>query len=119
MTVQQNTYTYRPGVLIAGEFPVVTDSITVAQGQVLRKGAILGRNKAGLYVLSEAGATDGSKEPLVILADDVDASDSAQAVTCYLSGQFNSKSLHFGAGHTPDSVAHKLRVLNIYLTNTI
>lgn len=105
--------------LIAGDFPIVTQTITIAAGQNLQQGAVLGRNKAGSYVLSVASASDGSKNPTVVLAEGVNATDKEREAVCYLSGQFNANALHFGEGHTPESTAHNLRILNIYLTNTL
>lgn len=111
---------YTPSSLFAGEYPIVTQSIKIAQGQQLSKGALLGRiETSNQYVLSNATAKDGSKLPSVVLAEDVDALQGEINAVCYLSGQFNTNALTFGDGHTPQSVTNHLRQLNIYLTNTI
>jgi len=49
----------------------------------------------------------------------VDSASGETESVCYLSGQFNSNDLVFGAGHTAESTQHNLRLLNIYLTNTL
>ncbi len=111
---------FKPDNLIAGDFPIVTRSITVAVGQALTRGAVLGRISVnGQYVLSQAKASDGSETPSVILAHNIDTTNSECEAICYLSGQFNSDALIFGAGITPESAVHTLRQLNIYLTETV
>lgn len=107
---------YTPSNLVAGDFPLVTDSITIALGQNLKEGAVLGQIKAnGYYVLSVSTATDGSEVPAAILAEGVDTTMGEIRSVCYLSGQFNAKALSFGAGHTPETTRKNLRLLNIYL----
>lgn len=111
---------HTPYTLFAGEYPIVTQSIKIAQGQQLSKGSLLGRvETSNQYVLSLSNAKDGSKLPSVVLAEDVDATQGEVSAVCYLSGQFNTSALTFGDGHTPQTVANHLRQLNIYLTNTI
>lgn len=111
---------YNPSNLIAGEFPIITQAIKVASGQVLTRGSVLGQiNTSGLYVLSQSGVKDGSEKPSVVLAEDVDASQGEIEAVCYLSGQFNSKALSFGTGHTPEKVMNHLRQFNIYLSSIV
>lgn len=111
---------FNPSNLVAGDYPIITQAIKVASGQVLAKGAVMGQiTTSNLYVLSQAGTKDGSEKPSVVLAEDIDASQGEVEAVCYLSGQFNTKALTFGAGHTPEKVMNHLRQLNIYLTNTI
>ncbi|MFO1259064.1 MAG: head decoration protein [Gammaproteobacteria bacterium] len=106
--------------LIAGDFPIVTKGITIATGQILKRGALLGRVQAsGKYLLSLAGANNGSENPVAILGADVDATSGDIESVCYFSGQFNTTALTFGTGHTATSAAHILRILNIYLTETV
>lgn len=103
--------------LISGDYPIVTESITLAAGQNLKRGAVLGRQTSGHYVLSSATATDGSEQPIAVLAEDVDATNSETVGVCYLSGQFNATALTIGDGLTSESIKHPLRLLNIYLTH--
>jgi hypothetical protein len=111
---------YKPDNLIAGDFPLVTQSITIAAGQTLERGAVLGRISAnGQYVLSQVKASDGSESPNVVLAQNIDTTDGESEATCYLSGQFNSAALTFGAGHTTGSAMHTLRQLNIYISESV
>lgn len=109
--------THTPDNLIAGDYPIVTESIRLAAGQTLARGSVLGQIQAdGQYTLSDSNAADGSEVPVAILAENTDSSLGVAESVCYLSGQFNSKSLVFGAGHTAESIKPSMRVLNIYLT---
>ena len=97
--------------------PIVTGNGTLAAGQSLPEGAVLGKITAsGKFVLSVAAAADGSETPVGILADAVDASaDDVSGITWYKSGQFLASNLTFGDGHTADSARDGLRDLNIYI----
>lgn len=120
MTEYKTLGQYTPPNLIAGDFPIVTQAVTIAAGQTLSAGAVLGRIQAnGRYVLSTATANDGSEAPMVVLAQPINTTNGEEEAVCYLSGQFNTKAVLLGAGHTTESVSHPLRILNIYLTNTL
>ena len=111
---------FTPDNLIAGDFPVVTDTVTIAAGQVLQRGAVLGKITAsGQYVLSDAGATDGSQTPDAILAEDVDATGGDVQAPVYLTGSFNARRLQLGAGHTIAGVKTALRAKSIFIKDTV
>ena len=61
--------TYIPEQLSAGDFPVVTDAVTIGLNQDLKVGSVLGQDAAGDYILSLAAAEDTSKTPTVICAE--------------------------------------------------
>lgn len=110
------TESYTPDRLHAGDFPIRTLDVTIASGQNLTRGALLGKITAsGKYVLSLAAAADGSEVPSAILAEDVDASAGDKQGIVYVSGDFNENAITYGTGHTADSVRAGLRDLNIYL----
>ena len=112
--------TFTPDRLLAGAFPTVTESITLATGQVLTRGALLGKvTGSGEYVLSLAAAADGSQTPVAVLADDADTTLGAATGAAYLSGEFNDNAITFGTGHTAASVKDALRDLNIYLKTPV
>ncbi len=107
---------YTPDQLHAGDFPIRTLDVTIASGQNLTRGALLGKITAsGKYVLSLAAAADGSQTPVAILAEDVDATGGDKSGIVYVSGDFNENAITYGTGHTADSVRAGLRDLNIYL----
>lgn len=114
------TSEFVPDQLIAGRLQLVTDTVTVAAGQVLGRGAVLGKITAtGKYVLSTAAANDGSQVPSIILADAVDASGGDKLAGVYLAGEFNAGKLILGAGHTIASIKDTLRDAGIYLKTAV
>lgn len=107
---------YTPKEIYASEHPRITRGVTIAAGQVLERGALLGKVTAsGAYVLSVAAAEDGSQTPVAVLADDVNASAAADGAVVYEAGHFEGRHLTYGAGHTADSVRAGLRTLGIYI----
>lgn len=107
---------YSPDLLVAGDFPRITRSVTLATGQNLVRGAVLGKITAsGKYVLSASAANDGSQTPVAVLVDDCDASGGDKTVGIYESGEFLGSALTLGAGHTLASIRDGLRDLNIHI----
>jgi len=105
---------FDPTSLVAGDVPLVHRTITLASGQNLKRGAVIGRvTSGGKYKLSLTAASDGSQTPDAILATDVDAS--AGDVTCaaYFSGEFADEIITaasgYGASHTADTVNEAFR----------
>jgi len=115
-----NNGEYVPCNLLAGEFPRVERLITIASGQNLTKGSVLGKITAdGKYKLSLATSNDGSEVPDVVLAEDIDATNAEGQAVVYFSGEFNSKALKLGAGHTIQSISAELRLRNITLRQNL
>lgn len=113
---QEGTYT--PDALMAGDSSdVVAKKVIVLAGQVLARGAVLGKVTAsGKVLLSAAAAADGSQVPDAILADDnVDATAGDVEAMAYFSGSFNGAALTFGAGHTAASTFDALRDKGIFI----
>lgn len=106
---------YTPDSLIAGDFPIITDMVLIAAGQVLSRGAVLGIDAAGKYKLAEAAAEDTSKAPSVILTEAVDTSEGEAAAPVMLTGEVLGDALQIGDGHTADSVKAALRPVSIYV----
>jgi hypothetical protein len=79
---------------------MVDQSVTIANGQNLVRGSVLGRITAsGKYVLSVAAANDGSQVPrAVMLHDLVTTADTVTGVA--VGGAFIAPALVLGAGHT-------------------
>jgi len=108
--------TFTPDKLIAGEYPIVTDIVTIDTG-VLTRGTCLGKITAtGKYVICDsAGTDDGRRTPVAILAEDVDATSADVQAVVYLSGSFNAAAVTFGGTDTAATHRAALRDLNIYL----
>ena len=113
--------TYVPSNLIAGETSLVSDSVTLASGENIKRGSVLGKVTAdGKFKLAVDASTDGSKEPVAIAIEDVDATaGDVTNVGVYIKGEFNQRALIFGAGVTVDNSKDKLRDVGIYIKSTI
>lgn len=112
--------TYSPDLLIGGDHPIRTLGVTVASGQNLTRGALVGKiTVGGKVILSLSAAADGSEEPYGILGEDVDASGGDKVSFVYVAGDFNSNSMTFGTGHTAANVRDGLRDKSIYLHDAV
>jgi hypothetical protein len=110
---------YQPDQLVSGEFPRVARSGTIAAGQNLPKGAVLGRVTAsGELKLSATAAGDGSEKVYAVLAEAIDTTGGAATAPIYLTGEFNPADLTFGTGHTAASTGDALRAHSIFLRAT-
>lgn len=110
-----------PDTLIAANAWLLVDRlVTVQQGQRLPRGAVLGRVTASdKYVLSAVESDDGSEVPDLVLAQDVDTTEGDKPALAYARGDFDSRALTLGAGHTIDSITEGLRVKGITLMRSI
>lgn len=89
---------------------------TLASGQNLKRGALVGRiTTGGKYVLSLAAASDGSQAPAGVLVHDTDATAGDVEALVYQRGDFNQAAMTFGTGHTPASVRDALRDAGIFI----
>jgi len=71
---------------------------------------------SGEYVKSLAASVDGSQAPLVVLAEDIDATSAAVTTSSFQTGDFISSFLKLGAGHTVASVREGLRARGIFIS---
>ena len=96
------TETYTPDNLVADiDLAVSTEIVTIKQGEVRTRGALLGKITAeDKYILSLSAAADGSQDPRRILAEDVDATAADVEAIVYKSGAFNVNSMTLGTAHT-------------------
>jgi len=107
---------YAPDNVVGGGTQLVSETGTLAGGQSLPRGAVIGRITAsGKVTLSTAAATDGSQVPYGILYDEFDATAGDMRCGYYIAGEFNGHVLTLGAGHTLASVRDVLRAGGIYL----
>lgn len=112
---------YTPDSLIASNAHLLVGrKVTILSGQVLARGAVLGKiTTGGKYQLSASAATDGSETPDLILAESADAADGDVTALAYERGDFNSNALTLGAGHTVASIRDGLRAKGITLLAAI
>lgn len=114
-----NPYDYRWG----SDNSVETRTVTLAAGQVLKKGSVLGRIDAtGEYVLcaktkADASAVnDGSQRARLVLASSVDTTGGSKKGVTYTKGTFPKTRVSVGTGHTLLTAEEDLRDLGIYLS---
>ena len=112
------TFTYDD--ILAGDFPVVTESVTIASGQNLVRGTVLGKiTSGGKYVKSLSASSDGSQTPDAILLEDCDASEADKVAPVAISGSLNPNALTYGDSHTAASIKAGLRAKSIFLKDTV
>lgn len=97
--------TYTPDDLIAGSFPIDTQAETIASGEEIKRGSVLGRVTATKKLkVSVAAAEDGSKIPVFIAIHDLGELAADLETPVYKAGAFRASRLVLGEGHTVDSV---------------
>jgi len=108
--------TYTPDNLIAGDFPLVSDEVTVISGQNVARGCVLGKITAsGKYTACDQLASDGSQTPEAVLAQATDASGGdVTKAPVYLTGEFNSSLLTFGATTTAADLKAAMRTKSLF-----
>lgn len=83
--------TFDPNGLVVNDYPIKHKPVTYAAGEVVSRGAAIGRVTAsGEYKKSVAGAGDGSEVPAAIAAEDVDATAGAVMGPAYFSGSYDA-----------------------------
>ena len=101
--------------LFAGTYPIVKGAVTVADGQTLTRGAVLGIVTAsGEALLLDTAAVDGSENFYAILLEDVTTSGATQVAPVALSGEFQTQALSFGGATTYADVIDDARDKNCY-----
>lgn len=101
--------------LIAGDFPLVTDTETVLTGLDLERGTLMGKITAtGQIQACDHTASDGSETPFGVLAEDIDTSGGAATGLIYLTGIFDSSKLTFGGSTAIADVKDAMRNVNLY-----
>lgn len=112
--------TFTQDNLFAGETPVpVTQVETLLSGQSVVRGALLGKDGDGKFLLSLAAAVDGSEVPIAVALETVDATAGDTKIAVAYTGVFNIAALTIGTGHTAASVSDALQARQIYLRNNL
>ena len=119
LTVQLASTSYDN--LIVGGFDVLPEAITVASGENLVRGAVVGRVTAdGKIRLADTGNVDGSETAYAVLLDDVDASAADRPGIIARTGVFNQRQLTFGTGHdeTTQATIDQLEARMIFMRDS-
>jgi|AntDeeMetagen285_2_1112576.scaffolds.fasta_scaffold00458_6 hypothetical protein len=112
------THTYERDNLLSGDFPLVTRAVTIASGQTLARGAILGNNGTA-YVQADSTLVDGSEAAVAILAENVDATGGDTPAIAYLTGQFNERAVGVTGSDTAAGFRDALRAYSIFLEPSV
>lgn len=117
MAMAADLGTYTPDNLIVGhKQPMVTDTLTIAAGQTLKRGAVLGLvEDSGKAKLLDKSATDGSQKFYAILAENINAQAEDKVAPVYLAGEFNAGALAFAEGTTANDIKTAARMASVYL----
>ena len=114
-----------PDNVIAGNTQIVTDSVTVKSGTVLKVGSVVGvasATDAGLKTVIESKktASDGSEKPYGIAVTAVDASaGDVMNVPVYIKCEYNIRAVEVDASWKIDEMKDALRPQGINLKNTV
>ena len=103
--------TNTPDNLLAGDFPLVTDWLSIPVG-ILKRGTVL---------TSDGEAMEAGGEPFAVLAEDVDASGGAKQAPIFLTGEFIKNCLLLSGGDAVSDAADiaALRALSIFAKASI
>lgn len=105
-----------PAALLAGDFPRRFMTVTIAAGQQLAAGAVLGEvTTGGEYKLAASAAADGSETPTVVLWEAVDTTDAAASGEALLCGDVRAEALTIGDGLTAADVKKALRPFSLFV----
>jgi len=115
--------TYFYDGLIAGDFPITTDRQTLLSGQVLTRGALLGKitdsgANEGKLKQCDSSNTDGSQTPYAILVEDADATGGDAVIDVYLTGTFNGAKIGTLTGDDVFDFKDRLRGHLIFIVTT-
>ncbi|MCX4025173.1 head decoration protein [Spartinivicinus marinus] len=102
-------------IIITGNQPITTVTVTIAKGQKLKPYSVLGRDNKGQYRLSDKNANDGSEVPDCVLPYGMDTTSKETTAGVYTSICLNPAILNLGPGHTTDTVFQPLRERGILL----
>lgn len=90
--------------------PVLSDFLSIAAGQTLKRGALV----------DETGTLcTATSEVFAVLADDVDTTDAAKEAAVYLTGEFNEKALSVATDATVAGLKKSARKVSIFIKPTM
>jgi hypothetical protein len=114
--------TFEPQHLVHGNAHLLlSEKATIASGQTLTAGAILGKSSNGKHYLASANdlagspISDGRANPVAILAHDIDASAADQEAMTYTRGDFIAGACYHDDSLDAATVTAALRDLSIQL----
>ena len=109
---KENLGTYTPKMVHAGDYPVVTDSGTVAEGETIVELMPVVLNADGTL---KAVTADNVADVYGLAAENAEA---GEEVVIYLTGQFFGEAIEVPAGTTAADFKAPFRKLGIFLVDT-
>ena len=106
MPMQYRTSTEVDNLFATSVIPALTDFMTIAAGQVLKRGALV----------DETGTLcSASSNVYAVVSDDIDTTEAAKEVAVYLTGEFNEKALSVADEATVAGLKASARKVSIYI----
>lgn len=104
--------------LVAHSFEqLIARRVLIASGQLLARGAVIGSTTDGHYRLAALGATDGSAQPVAVLAEECDTTGGAAEAFAYFRGHFNARRLLVAEGYTLGAVTGLLAMTGVHVVD--
>lgn len=105
-----------PNDILADTRNIFTRPVTLVSGQIVERGAALGKiTSGGKYKWSASADSDGSQTITVIAAEDMDASGGDKTIQVHFRGDFKENMIKFNTGHTAASTFEALAARGICL----
>lgn len=99
--------------------PSRTGAETLAKGQKLKRGALLGMAADGTLKLVSKKASDGSQNVYAVLCDDCDTTDSDLPIIVYYDGEFNINRITVSDGEKVIDYKQSARQVGILFKTTV
>jgi hypothetical protein len=116
LAVTSASVTYDNLFVVGSSFPVVIDAVTIASGNSLKRGTVLGIVTASSKAVAvDSSKTTGEQTAYAILANDTDASSADIIAPVYLTGEYNGDALTFGGTDTKTTHKAALRKIGIFI----
>ena len=110
MAMQYRTSVDVDNLFSTSVIPVLSDFLSIAAGQTLKRGALV----------DETGTLcTAASEVFAVLADDVDTTDAAKEAAVYLTGEFNEKALSVATDATVAGLKKSARKVSIFIKPTM
>jgi hypothetical protein len=105
--------------LILSGYPLVKTPVTIADGETIVRGGVIGIVTAsGHGVLLDIAAVDGSQNFYGIALEDVTTSGATQVTTVAIAGKFNSQGLSYAGATVLADILDDARDKNCYIVST-
>ena len=110
---------FTPDGLIAGDFPLEAQEITIVGPADFKRGDVIGIDGDGAYALADSTATNGLQNPIGIICDNVIVgTGESKVATMYVKGEFNRRFLQFGGTDNADIHLRRMTEIGLIIRET-